>query len=265
MKKDMFDIFVDPPKTGGGYANSFSHTRAAKHFKVDSDLEVDDEFTTHAKKARKGRDKHSRENWGVLRRFLERRVGKPWNDIYSEVCENDKTFTAHRLRDQIKYYVSINVVFGPNGELFEYDSHGVWPVTTPWGRGNTLYVHPDTGILCRIPKEKRQHNRNALFSIDSNEKRKFGKFTYFELEVTKTEPSKKHFAFGTTKAWIRYDYIPANPKDIYRVYNKDRTAFTETYTYPTHDIDGGLYRLISKSASKKDIRDFGLNEPAKPA
>ncbi|MFX8308882.1 hypothetical protein ABTL21_19880, partial [Acinetobacter baumannii] len=36
----------------------------------------------------RGAYKDLNENLGPLRRFLERQVGRPWNDVYSEIARN---------------------------------------------------------------------------------------------------------------------------------------------------------------------------------
>lgn len=87
-------------------------------------------------------DKH------VVRRFLDSRVGRSWDDVYREICSgNDaREYRAYRLRDLLPELVEHSVTIKDEQ-----------PFTTAglrlgWGE---FWVHPETGLLMRQPGRPR--------------------------------------------------------------------------------------------------------------
>ena len=84
------------------------------------------------------------ENRGLLERFLESQVGRPWDKIYSEIKSNPdcRRTIGVRVLSRIKRLVATDC-FLENRQVLR---HGGWCGPYP-PRG--LYVHPKTGLLCR--------------------------------------------------------------------------------------------------------------------
>ena len=110
------------------------------------------------------RSKWLSENLAPLRRFLQRRIGRPWNQVHREICAHlklDSTVQKHVL-DHLWHYVERNPVFidnGPHhGEARRYgirEGHGYSPLSD---YGQSFYVCPMTGTLkCvrRMPRRVR--------------------------------------------------------------------------------------------------------------
>jgi len=78
-------------------------------------------------------------------KFLESRIGKHWDDVYSEICNfrNDIGFDFKR---RIKWCVEKDIYFDKNGLPF------VFPVYYGNNKIRGLWVHPVTGILMAPPK-----------------------------------------------------------------------------------------------------------------
>src|SRR5262249_38041005 len=92
--------------------------------------------------------KWSRDHLGPLRKFLGRRVGRPWDAVYGEICavvDGRSTVQQHVLIHVFSYVIIDTkmvdgVVCGPS-----YRS-----VLTPLrDLPDPFYVHPESGLLCR--------------------------------------------------------------------------------------------------------------------
>ena len=85
-------------------------------------------------------------------RYLQSKVGQPWDKVYSEICSMADSRTEHGilLRRDLKWRVELSGVLMIDG----------MPYTTKWGSHTQsgffpihgLYVNPNTGILCNAPK-----------------------------------------------------------------------------------------------------------------
>jgi hypothetical protein len=56
---------------------------------------------------------------GPLRRFLEKNVGRPWNDVYSEMCTSldKRKATGKHIFDHAMDMVETNCFLGANGKI----------------------------------------------------------------------------------------------------------------------------------------------------
>ena len=107
----------------------------------------------------RGRDSHryrkeSHENRAPLKRFLQRRVGCHWDEVFSEISASASfdSVNGRKLFDGLTYDVDRNVRI-VDGKLV-----GRWGYELYSGE---LYVHPSTGIVMRCEKPRkrwRQHN-----------------------------------------------------------------------------------------------------------
>lgn len=94
----------------------------------------------------RNKSKYLSDHLGPLRRFLRSCIGRPWNDVYSELCQrlDHNTMAGQHVLDHVQDYVEQHV------ELID----GI-----PYRKSRRqyrlaqsyrfqLYVHPHTGILC---------------------------------------------------------------------------------------------------------------------
>ena len=94
---------------------------------------------------RHGRSKDFNDHLGPVRRFLESNIGRPWNKIWSEVCEHAKlnSVQGRHLRQHVWDYVEHNVIEIRNKIPYatgRYYNSGLLEV-------NGFWEHPKTGIL----------------------------------------------------------------------------------------------------------------------
>lgn len=90
-----------------------------------------------------------------LRRFLESRAGRPWNDVYSELCRDLRADDRmrHEINSRLDWFVTRNLNM-VGGEPRDY--RGYNPLS--WN-GKTLWVHPETGILMLSVGKRRKYQR----------------------------------------------------------------------------------------------------------
>lgn len=102
-------------------------------------------------------------------RFLNRNLGRPWDDVYSEICEaNDSRTEAGR---------NIKEMLGRDGCLINFDAHMIDGVPHD-SKGSALragfryrsfFINNDTGMLCQAPRERRdvlQKYRKDFIKLD---------------------------------------------------------------------------------------------------
>jgi len=85
------------------------------------------------------------ENLAPLKRYLFKQVGRPWNKVYAEISEHlraDNPVQQH-VRDHLKDFVAVK----PRRDIDDWSRR--W-ARAPWWQ--PLYVHPDTGLLCRTDR-----------------------------------------------------------------------------------------------------------------
>lgn len=123
--------------------------------------------------------KRRNENTKPIYRFLHKNVGRPWDDVYSEICENQdrRSTQGFHFLEHIGWAVAQDVIM-----------IGGKPYQTRWGRRENFldfpytgyYVNPDTGILCE--GERRTYGGHAPAPVESIHW--YGD-TWFKLEVFK--------------------------------------------------------------------------------
>jgi hypothetical protein len=138
MREDMAKIIVERPRIGWGKQRNRSAIRRMRHA-----AKLDPENAPAVRGMRRlpkqtGSEKYLNENLAPLRRFLEGAVGRPWNAVYSEICQNIRPSSAVQLH--ILQHVA---------EFVE-----TTPETGRWFRP-MFRVDPKDGILKRIPERPR--------------------------------------------------------------------------------------------------------------
>jgi hypothetical protein len=158
MRADMAKVIVERPRLGSRYKHEGKgyHRRRQR-------LAADELPCREGIKARaRGADKRLNEHLAPLRRFLESCVGRPWDDVFAEICANlsrDSAVQDH-VRDHVADFVVRQVVLIDGVPCFgEGRFHG-----QPLGGGffrQRLYVCPRTGLLRRLelPSRKRPRPR----------------------------------------------------------------------------------------------------------
>lgn len=164
MRPDMFKLIVERPRlVHGGGGNSDEpkgyHRRWARY----GDEETP-RFESNARSRRGG--KWLNENLAPLRRFLHKQIGRPWNKVFSEICENislDSAVQSH-VRDHVEDFVAINVVMVDGRPRRAPHDYRGFP--DPDGLRQELYVDPRTGLLRKTHKRPVPHRRRPQRAVN---------------------------------------------------------------------------------------------------
>jgi hypothetical protein len=84
-------------------------------------------------------------------RLLASRVGRLWDDVYSELCEefDARSWAGHSFRRDLRWHVKTNCWIGAEtGNIYTNDGYN-------WLVEDEYYVHPWTGILSFAPAVNR--------------------------------------------------------------------------------------------------------------
>ena len=111
-------------------------------------------------------DKHFNEHLGPLRRFLNTHVGRPWANVYSEICrhvDRGNVVQKHILTHLFQYVaVQVEMIDGEPHRL----PHERWGFRGGPLRGpNQWYVCPKTGLLKRAKAEARERRRQRRWGL----------------------------------------------------------------------------------------------------
>jgi hypothetical protein len=134
----MFRIIIERPRRGAGHAPAVKLKRDRTDRKQVSPRRHALECAAYTKSLN--------ENLAPLVRFFRRRVGRRWDDVFSEICtqlDTGSTVKMH-VRQHLRDFVLI-VSHGRRGELL-WEGHAVRPDRYYGGRSE-YYVDPDDGIL----------------------------------------------------------------------------------------------------------------------
>lgn len=120
-------------------------------------------------------------SYGYSSRWMEKQVGRVWEDVYSEICRDIPWYQRDVFLCQIEH----NTIM-IDGEI--YETRYRLTKLRAWSR-KSLYVHPETRIICRLESTKYER------PVDPNKKTIDGKTyerfdnTWFEVEYQKSEYS----------------------------------------------------------------------------
>ncbi len=165
MRADMKKVLVSRPRVGGIKAprakSKYVHRRATEEFNNGPIKES--MRRRHLAYNRGWNCKTQTDLFGPLRRFLQHRVGRDWNDVWSEICRHAdaRDIMGQHLRFHIRQYVA-HVQEGDDGKL--YDEQGY---VFTWQRG--FYVDPKSNTLCQLETKKPRSRRvtpSKVFMLD---------------------------------------------------------------------------------------------------
>jgi len=148
MRPDMDKVIVERPRRYG------HRSRAPGYAKSWQQAPREDWPRREGIGKLRGKTKQFNEHLSPLRRFLLSRVGRPWNDVFSEIClhlRQDSAIQSH-VRDHLWDYVQRYVV-ERDGVLYHADGRRHRPLEA-FGRRESFYVCPRTGVLRLVERRK---------------------------------------------------------------------------------------------------------------
>jgi hypothetical protein len=152
MRRDVDKIVFERPKANRTWASKTPREKA-----VILDVQGD-QINEGANHIRRKRQKMRNSSLNVLERFLVKRVGRPWDTVYAEVCAvaDARSFTGAEVRDYLKDLVASDCWL-----------EGRTLMCRDW-RGRTqevsgLYIDPRSGLLLR--KEQMRKRKQQMKPI----------------------------------------------------------------------------------------------------
>lgn len=159
MRKDMFELIIERPRYDS--CRGAGKGRYASRMKADLEAAPLKEGMKY-----RGRTRDLNENLAPLRRFLERRVGRPWDAVWSEIRASLSPNSAvqKHVFDHVLQFVERNPILidgiphapdghGPRRDVFfPLRSHGLW---------QSFYVCPRTGLLRSAAEAHRRRKKRA--------------------------------------------------------------------------------------------------------
>ena len=149
MRSDMAKVIVERPRhKGGAWIKPKGYGKKLKGYGEDGPPRRE------GIRARwQGGCKYLNEHLGPLRRYLDSQLGRPWDEVFSEICAHiDRSNPVQdHVRDHVEQYVVRNVLLVDgvpcNGEGGR--SYGK-PLREMWGM--CWYVCPRSGLLRKVKK-----------------------------------------------------------------------------------------------------------------
>src|SRR5437762_2668741 len=103
MREDMAKVIVERPRKRGCALNK-PKSYAKQLYRIAAE---DQPKRESIKRRWWAGEKYLNEHLGPLRRFLDSRLGRPWDAVFSEICEriNRHSAVQDHVRDHVEQYV----------------------------------------------------------------------------------------------------------------------------------------------------------------
>lgn len=276
MRHDMTQVVIERPRGGRAYSYNDVRVRCGG-------LDLD-QLDNLPKKQGYRRPHKENGEWkefsdllGPLEGFLRSRIGQKWDDVFAEICEHvdQRNEVQYHLLTHISNFVEIHTILGDDGHVYYQGRYSSGPSRVSAG---DMFVHPETGLLCSIPKKK---VRNPGY--DAAVKRLYHIFGHYWHKVIKDKgwrdrieatikESKNHYLVGLEQELHKIDGIW-----YWAVFADVPLPFTETWfdtkagetrqrtiqrgacDYLTgNTLTEGRYRSGRRQANRRELRRYGL-------
>jgi len=177
MRSDMAKVLVERPRTGGcgkerSRQNRHETRRICKDIPFEEDWDTPDfrgMKRVHTSRPHSYDDKKQlNENLNPLRRFLNSRIGQPWDKVYSEIMSGlnlNNAVQYHVWQHLIKFGEVQTKTYMEGNTVMASGVIGPESMTTSYGR-EEFYVDPRDGTL-RKTKKRPRYRREKEMSNDS--------------------------------------------------------------------------------------------------
>jgi hypothetical protein len=224
----MAKILVERPRRGGLSRETEKKVRLTP----DTELTVDHQSMRKRWKERK----ELNEYLSPLKRYIQSQVGRPWNKVYSEICQRIDRSSAIQIHilQHLENFVE-ELVFRLGDDF--YSLRNRYPVHDGY-----FYVDPESGLLCQMPTT---HGKKAFRNNSP-------------IRWKKNDPRSMTQYHQVKGVWYEVGMIPV-PGNVdsvpcYDCLHKCMVHSQEQYS----KIYGGPYYAASKQQlNSKEIRRLG--------
>lgn len=245
MRYDMGKCVIERPRRNSG-ARSAKARWYGKFYWDEDGLDYDGH--THLPVSSKQEGYHKRigsksfsDVLGPIEGYLKSSVGRPWNDVFSELSKGLGQFSwplRHILEQHID--VAVKTYRGIDGNIWHLGHSGP-EIVDGIRYGTEFYVEPKTGILRRHPEAgKGWRTRHKPVP---------------ELRMVEADPERWYVLINGLWFLGKYEEGPASVNSRYPAY-----LGTHYFKPEWPDIEGtrGTIKVFRKlkSCSKKEIRDI---------
>lgn len=163
MRSDMQKVIVSRPRSGGGGKRKTSKQGGREPMRP-----------------RGHNNKQQTDLLGPLKKFLHKRAGQLWNDIWSEICEHAdyRSMMGDHLRRHVDQMVR-KPTLGQDGQLYD-ESGRVFDTASPYFY-REFYVDPRDGKLHAVQIVRNHHKETPVkkvFQIDGKQYHKHDDLWY---------------------------------------------------------------------------------------
>lgn len=258
MRKDMSKVVTERPRHGHYLPSRKTRLRIRRY---DPNKDYDDlpkrvsgsrnKHLLHAQ-AKLNRSyervKYFSDLIGPLQRFLRSNVGRPWDEVFSEMKQtlDSRKVTGNHIFEHVEMEVELHPLIGKDGRIYE---------SYPHYRGSRLlsglYVDPRTGLLCWAERIKEPVPKNE------------------PPEVTHILLGKTCGYFKLEGIWHFVEFIKVPIRKMW-VYERSRGCWFRDKETPTLPLSGIIqlpndtqFIVVKKDALTRQERRFaGLrNDP----
>ncbi|MDZ7961910.1 MAG: hypothetical protein RMY34_29215 [Aulosira sp. DedQUE10] len=186
------------------------------------------------------KSKYLSDHLGPLRRLLLSKVGQPWNDVYSELCQrlDHNTMTGQHVIGHIWDYVEryVEIIDG----VVCRKAYRGYQLPLDQSYRDRFYIHPETGILCAVEKVPRKHKQKQQ-----------------QTDIVIVDNYHQYHKLNEIWYLITYEDFPPPPTDYVTDVFKG-LIHRSSATYRGQKI----YAASKQQCNKKEIR-FILNQLSK--
>ncbi len=274
MRDDIAKVIVERPRAGGGTLDSVYRREVDWTTLVQEGREEDSPSRESIRKKWGFDHKEFRDFLAPIRGFLRKSVGRPWNDVWSEISSHLSlgSTTQRHVLGHVFDYVEIHTIEQPDGSVT--DSRGR-PIFA-FRRRDSYYVCPRTGILCEVPRpvSRRYRWRPKVPVVRFH--RIHG--IWYEIGFARPPATGKGWLVGgqifsdraRLEEWLKstYDFYRGLVREVDRYGNFFDVLVGETaklgHAFGRDNAhwrdDGRLYCFSKRQVGKRELRQFGLRQ-----
>lgn len=277
MRKDFHKVVTERPRVKYIVKNNRSDKRTYDH--ID---DVPPGGKVSIRRPYRSNSFNFSDHISPLRRFIEKQIGRKWDDVFSEISKQFPSggVLNDHIRGHVWDFISHNTSMGPNGVVLDHG--GKWGGSVRPVSPNEIYVHPETGMVCRMPSdvpsrkkrrlEREARIRNTVVALSKKARllKIKGCWYYVDLEdipntfVTRPALVKyKPYREGAQKVeggWIVQEKEWQFVHDV--VLNINISIMSHADYEKRMEMYGGLkvYATKKRLLGKKELKKYGLKK-----